>query len=125
MFFHVVDDQPFICLFISEVLTDLGHETKVFTSPESYLEYLKSPHYIVPCALFSDVTMPVMNGYQLVDQVLSRHPGSRFVIMSGAADIRSEYKNSCYAFLRKPFNLGDIEEVVTSVSLSANSSSVI
>jgi len=125
MFFHIIDDQPFICLFISEVLSDLGHETEVFTSPERYLEYLESPHYSAPAALFSDITMPVMNGYQLLDRVLSQHPKSQFVIMSGSDEIESEYRKSCSAFLRKPFNLSDIEDAVVSVSLSYQDNSAI
>jgi len=120
MFFHIIDDQPFICHFISEVLSELGHETAIFTSSEKYVEYLKSSDYVIPSAIFSDITMPVVNGYQLMEEVLIRHPESQFVMMSGSGEISSQYNRDGSVFLSKPFRRKDIENAVCSVRYSYN-----
>lgn len=116
MLFHIIDDQPLICFFIREMLKDMNHETEVFNSSAGYLEYLESSEYRVPAAVISDITMPGQNGYQLMEQVLSRHPDSRFVLMSGGLDIRDEHKQESCVFLHKPFRQEDFKNAVFSVT---------
>ena len=120
MFFHIIDDEPFICFFISEMLSDMGHETETFSSSLQYLDYLDSPDYSAPTAVFSDLSMPFVDGYQLADRVLSHHPDSYFVMMSGASGIKSEYKKDGCIFLHKPFHLKDLENTVASMGMPIN-----
>jgi len=116
MLFHIIDDQPLICCFVSRVLEDMGHETEIFNSSAGYLEYLESSGYRVSAAVISDVTMPGQNGYQLMEQVLSRYPDSRFVLMSGASDIRDEHKQESCVFLHKPFRMEEFKTALSSVT---------
>jgi len=115
MVFHVIDDQPFICFFISEVLCNLGHEVETFTSSERYMEYLESPGYLVPTAVFTDITMPFISGYELMEAVHRQFPETHVVLMSGVGEINSRYKGCGCTFLRKPFDMDVFESVVDSM----------
>lgn len=116
MIFHIIDDQPTICEYISELLKSLGHETRLFYSPVEYLDFLKSSEYVSPAAVFSDLSMPLMGGYEMIKRVQSAYPDQRFVIMSGKPNVRDEYENSSFMFLNKPFGIKQFEVVLMALN---------
>jgi len=112
MLFHIIDDQPFFCSFLEGILDSLGHESIPFTAPEDYLAYVESSEYRNPGAVFCDVKMPVMSGYELMNRTLEIQPDKRFVLMSGGLEIRAQYEPGVYRLLRKPLELPRLEELV-------------
>ena len=112
MLFHIVDDQPFFCAFLEGVLDSLGHESIPFTSPERYLAYIESSEYRSPTAVFCDIRMPVMSGYELMNRTLESCPDKKFVLMSGGPEIRAQYEPGVFRLLRKPLELPRLEELV-------------
>jgi len=117
MLFHVIDDQPIICEFMSSIFHDMGHETRVFNSPVAYLNFLGSDEYTAPAAVFSDVSMPLMSGYEMIRRVMIEHPDQKFIVISGKPEIQDEYRNYACMFLNKPFAVEDLEEIIESLGL--------
>lgn len=113
MLFHIVDDQPIICAYVSELLKEVGHETQMFLSPVDYLEYLNGGRYVKPAAVFTDISMPSMGGYEMIRRVQMDYPNQRFVIISGKPEIRSEFHDrEEWLFLSKPFDGKSLYRVV-------------
>lgn len=113
MLFHIVDDQPIICAYVSELLKEVGHESQFFLSPVEYLEYLKSNRYMKPAAIFTDISMPSMGGYEMIRRVQIDYPDQRFIIVSGKPEIRSEFRDrEEWLFLNKPFDRKSLYSVV-------------
>ncbi|MES0372584.1 MAG: response regulator [Mariprofundaceae bacterium] len=116
MIFHVIDDQLIICEYISELLESFGHEALVFNSPIEYLKFLKDEGYASPAAVISDLSMPLMGGYEMIKRVQMKYPDQRFIIISGKPNLQDEYKNSSFIFLNKPFGIKQFEAVLVSLS---------
>lgn len=112
MLFHVIDDQPFFCSFLEGIFDSLGHESIAFTSPEDYLTYIESPAYRSPGAVFCDIRMPAMSGYELMNRALAIWPDKRFVLMSAGSEIRAQYEPGVYRLLRKPLELSRLKALV-------------
>lgn len=116
MLFHIIDDQPFFCSFLEGIFDSLGHESIPFTSPEDYLTYIESPVYRSPGAVFCDIRMPGMSGYELMNRTLAIWPDKKFVLMSSGSEIRAQYEPGVYRLLHKPLELSRLEELVLELS---------
>jgi len=117
MLFHVIDDQPVICAYISELLLQIGHESQLFSSPVTYIEHLKSDQYVKPVAIFTDISMPSMGGYEMIRRVQLEYPDQRFIIVSGKPDLSSEFGDrEEWLFLNKPFRSESLYRVVAKLN---------
>jgi len=112
MIFHVIDDQPIICEFVSTVIESLNHEANFFHSSTEYLDYLMRDEYIRPDAIFTDVTMPQISGPEMLRRVKEKYPDQKFVIISGKLLVEQECSDGYCMFLSKPFGSRDIEDVI-------------
>ena len=112
--FHIVDDDEDIREVIEGLLGLMGHESKSFSCPFDYLEYVKSDGFDLPYALLSDVQMPKMNGYEMIEQVRQVHPEIRTAIISGFPKYEGEAKASSCAFLNKPIVMEEFQHIVES-----------
>jgi len=100
----IVDDEPAMCELTSEILTQQGYTTFTAQSGEEALTILKDrPIDLV----LSDVIMPDMDGYQLVEAVKKLYPEIKIQLASGFSDVRHQnlvdetiHKN----LLNKPFD---------------------
>jgi len=112
--FHIVDDDEDIREVIKGLLGLMGYESKRFSCPYDYLEYVKSDDFVTPYALLSDVQMPKMNGYEMIEQVRQIHPEIRTAIISGFPKIEDEIKATSCAFLNKPIVIEEFQHIVES-----------
>ncbi len=110
--FHVVDDNIVGARNTAKIIALFSEMPMIFSSAIEYLDYLKSPDYIKPKAIFTDVLMSRMNGYELIEEVLATHPDQRFVIISGRPDIKHPFKNRACLYLGKPFFARDIQKII-------------
>ena len=66
----IVEDSEPVARVFSMLLRQMGHEVQVARSGEEALEEL--PGYM-PTVVFSDISMPAMNGYELAQRI-RKHP---------------------------------------------------
>jgi len=118
--FHVIDDEAMLREVTSAILIDCGYDVLCFESGNQYLEYLNSPNFIEPTAVLSDVTMPGINGYDLVLEIRKILPFQKIILITGNPDSEHHKKAAqqiCYTLkLNKPFNPEKFIAIVDSVS---------
>jgi len=110
--FHIVDGEEFICDVMIDFLAEVDCKAIAFSSPTEYSHFVSSPGYKKPIAVFTDVQMPAMNGYEMINAVSKLAPDLKFVVISGAPEIRSEYMDKACMYLGKPFDLKTLIQVV-------------
>lgn len=77
------------------------------------IRYLEGPHGGEVCAMVTDLQMPVMDGYELIEHVRSfpAWNGLPIVVVSGAADPSSReriYRLGANAFFPKPCSPAEV-----------------
>jgi CheY-like chemotaxis protein len=105
----VVDDEPPVCMLISEVLTDLGYTVQVAWDGPSAMQTLSSVAELD--LLVTDVGMPgSMNGRQLADAAREQRPALKVLFITGYAEtILSEgLLGTDMAVMTKPFAISDL-----------------
>jgi CheY-like chemotaxis protein len=101
----VVDDEKFFQELFREVLGAAGHQTRTAGSGEEALPLLADDHFDL---LLTDVVMPGMNGRQLAEQLLAKHPQTKVLYMSGYTDdiiVRHGVLDGKVSFIGKPYTL--------------------
>jgi DNA-binding NarL/FixJ family response regulator len=110
----VADDDLGTRLAISDYLEAAGYSTVVAENGQEALKLVEThqPHLIV-----TDITMPQMDGYELVRHLRQR-PGLRLlpvVFLTGRTEIQERirgYQVGGDVYLEKPFELGELGAVV-------------
>ena len=114
----VVDDEPVIRELIKAQLAVLGYNP--LTACSGHDAILKSKNFNQLDVLLTDILMPCMNGIELVDKFKKLFPETKIILMSGYMTPPpgiSDYPTGKYPFLKKPFNLeqlnSEIQKVLT------------
>jgi CheY-like chemotaxis protein len=95
----IVEDEAPIRELLSWILRDLGYEViEAINGREAIALVTLHP----PDLVISDVMMPVMGGQELC----------RWVILTSSIDARVVRNTGADAFVRKPFDLEELEEAV-------------
>jgi len=114
---HVVDDETIVRTLIAEMVRGLDYQSMEFSSPEHYLEYMNSIDYTPPkMAILSDVMMPNMSGYELMNAVRKRYPRQRFIICTGTPEQATLENFACF-YLVKPLRLEDLKKILQAIYL--------
>jgi len=113
--FHIIDDEDFVCDVITEIIEDHGYEAIAFGSPTDYISFVNSADFRTPIAVLTDVNMPAMNGYEMIDAVSKIRSGLKFVIMTAEYAIRSVDTDKACMFLGKPFNPDNLLKMLDSL----------
>ncbi len=106
----VVDDEPVLRILVREILQDEGYAVVDAADGRSMLELLEGVH---PDLVLMDVMMPGVDGREAYQILRSRTdlPDLPVVMMSAAVQ-PSKLDPSIAAFLRKPFDLSELLELV-------------
>jgi CheY-like chemotaxis protein len=119
----VVDDEFGIVKLLEEVLEDEGHQVLVATNGRQALERAAKA---TPALVITDFMMPVMDGAELIkamaaDEQLAKVP---VILISSVPEAMIAERISGYtAFVRKPFNIFDLIDLVAELSGGAPSNS--
>lgn len=104
----IVDDEPEIVNLLTEVLEMDGYNVVGTSRPEQALALIESTPSLK--LILSDITMPNMNGVELIRRMCVSRPELRTVFMTGEAGEIMFRKAD--PVLYKPFNIATLREIV-------------
>lgn len=105
----VVDDEESIRLILDECFTGVGYEVVTASNGEDALQKFAPGKF--DCVI-SDLSMPVIDGIELLRRIRLLDADVFFLIITGFPGIDSAIsamKEGAYDYLTKPFHLEDIQ----------------
>ncbi len=112
-----VEDDAVIRLNAGKMLEMLGHYVDTASNGTKALEYLQVNSYDI---VFTDLGMPVMNGWQLADIIKEQFGGKmKVAVVSGwgnEIDDDKKNKHGVEYVLGKPFKFEEIEKILGGVA---------
>lgn len=108
----VVDDESAIRKLCERILSSLGFSVRTADNGEQALSRLKeSPADIV----LTDLSMPVMDGVRLTEEIRRCHPGTDVIVMTAYPRLETAIpllRSGAYDYLIKPFDAEVLSAVV-------------
>ena len=107
----VVDDDPGVRGLLRQVIQGMGHPVTEADDAMSALEVLERSE--VGLAL-CDVRMPGRDGVWLVDQIVTRFPGTPVALVTGLMEMDPHVtlRRGVVGYVVKPFTRDDLDRVV-------------
>ncbi|MGY0529287.1 response regulator [Stenotrophomonas sp. C-A] len=111
----LVEDDVAIRELTQDVLKDSGYDITAVGDAESAVERLEQqPPFDL---LISDVGLPGMNGRDLAEHAMARHPSLRVLLVTGYAGVSGadpHFLQNDVMLLKKPFTLRELLGTVRS-----------
>jgi DNA-binding response OmpR family regulator len=107
----IVDDDDAIRGMLYDLLSD-KYECNTASMAEEALQYLQVERYD---AILTDIAMPGLTGVELLKRVHANQSSTPVILISGKGseqDPKALIDLGAFAYVTKPFNLDEIEEVV-------------
>ncbi len=109
----VVEDNPEVGSFSTQILQDLGFETSwAANAVEALAKLAEGPGFD---AVFTDVVMPGMSGIELGRELRRRYPGLPVVLTSGYSHVLAEEGRHGFELLQKPYAAEELSRVLLRV----------
>ena len=108
----VVDDEPMIAKAVHGMLSTEGHAAEWFSDSRAALDWMRGHPVDV---MFVDLTMPEIDGLQLLEQAQEIHPNLRPVVITGQIEdkrVARAHELGVTAILEKPFSIKEIRGVI-------------
>lgn len=108
----IVDDEPQVAEVLAKSLMRQGHRTTVVHSGEDALQALATSS---PDAMFLDVSMPGMNGLDVMAEVRRRRPSLAVVVITGhatAEEIEDVKRLGAVEVIQKPSALTNYHRAI-------------
>jgi DNA-binding NtrC family response regulator len=108
----IVDDDPLVCKSLSEVISRAGYGTRAASDGYEALEAIEQEEFSV---VVTDMSMPKMDGLEVLRKAKTIIPHIAVVIMTGYATIDSAVKamkHGAHDYITKPFPPSKIETVI-------------
>ena len=108
----VIDDDRSIRWVLEKALTKAGMQVTSFSSANGVMEALERGQ---PEAVISDVRMPGMDGFALMEKIKANYPELPIIIMTAHSDLDSAvsaYHSGAFEYLPKPFDIGEAVDQV-------------
>jgi DNA-binding NtrC family response regulator len=107
----IVDDDDAIRAILYDLLSD-KYECDTARLAEEALQYIKVESYD---AILTDIAMPGLTGVELLKRVQENDSATPVILISGKGseeDPQAFMELGAFAYVTKPFNLSEIEQVV-------------
>src|SRR6185295_5022174 len=107
----VVDDDEVIRETLDELLS-ASYSCQTADTAEAALAKLEAQRFDV---VLTDISMPGLNGMELLERVVKKYPGTPVIIISGHSDqdhAQGLISRGAFDYLLKPFRLEVVEESV-------------
>ncbi len=114
---YFVDDEPAIRDSVEQAMLIEGIDIVCFPNA---IEALKKIDTTQAGIVITDIHMPVMDGIQLTQKLLSQNPHFQVIVLTGHGDVQtavSAMKAGAYDFLEKPFV---VDALLTAVKKAAD-----
>lgn len=108
----VVDDDHGVRQILRRVMEDMGHHVEEAKDAETALDLLaRCKVHLALC----DIRMPGRDGVWLIDQILSRFPGTPVAVATGLheMDATVTLRAGVVGYVTKPFRKTALAELVT------------
>ena len=110
----VVEDEPLVRIYLSDVLGQSGFEVIAATNGEDALELAKREDV---CAVVSDVAMPgPFNGFELARRVKRQSPRIGVILVSGVMEPAGYHLPRGVRFVAKPVKASTLLRLVREVA---------
>jgi len=107
----IVDDDDAIRGMLYDLLSE-KYECNTASMAEEALQYIEVQQYD---AILTDIAMPGLTGVELLQRVQENHKATPVILISGKGseqDPKALMDLGAFAYVTKPFNLDEIEDVV-------------
>jgi len=107
----IVDDDDAIRGMLYDLLSE-KYECNTASMAEEALQYLQVERYD---AILTDIAMPGLTGVELLKRIQKTDSKTPVILISGKGseqDPKALIELGAFAYVTKPFNLDEIEEVV-------------
>ena len=104
----IIDDERSIRNSLKEILADEGYDVDVAEDGAQGCEMAQKEKYSV---IFCDIKMPVMDGMEVLSELVSKGIDSAVIMISGHGDIDTAVeciKKGAFDFIQKPLDLNRI-----------------
>jgi len=93
------------------------NEAVVSTVTTGGLDVLRNVERFKPDVILMDIVMPRLNGLTICHHILSCHPQTRIILLSGILDAQHPLvaQSGAAAFLPKPVRLADLRRIVEEI----------
>jgi len=107
----VIDDQAGVRAFVCELLESLGHEADAAEDGPTGLALLPRQRYDL---IITDLRMPHMSGWDVVEAVRQQVPRMPLIVISGFAtdDDVERAAQAGVCLLQKPFQLAEVKRAI-------------
>jgi two-component system nitrogen regulation response regulator GlnG len=108
----VVDDDQSVRWVLEKALRQSGMEPRCFERAEHLLDAIENQQ---PDVLVTDVRMPGMDGFSLLERLTDRVPGLPVIVMTAHSDLDhavAAYEGGAFEYLPKPFDIDEAIELV-------------
>jgi CheY-like chemotaxis protein len=107
----VTEDEPLVRMVAVEVLRESGHEV---LEAQDGLEALEILRESAADLLVTDIQMPRMNGYQLVEVAMERWPRMKILLVTGYArdSVPAAVMKAALPTIHKPFEIDRLPGLV-------------
>ena len=112
----ILNDETSMSEMMQETLRHLGYDAVGTGDPQEVLEHVRAGRCRV---VISDLKMPGMDGYKLLEQVLEIDPGAHVILMTGYYSIDSAVeaiKRGAYDYLAKPVDRARLQKTLDEIS---------
>jgi len=106
----LVDDEPGVLFTLGELLVDRGHRALSARSGEEALTKLEEADAVV-----TDLSMPRMNGLELLAQIAQRDPALPVILLTAHGSEKvavAAMKQGAYDYVAKPFDIDELAVVI-------------
>ncbi len=107
----MVEDNEAVGGFASELLNDLGYQTRWAGNAAAALALLEKDHLDFD-VVFSDIIMPGMNGIELAQSIRRRYPGLPVVLTSGYSNVLAQEGRHGFELLQKPYSVETLSRII-------------
>ncbi len=106
-----MDDELSLLQLLEQVVEEQGHQVFTAINGKEALRIIERER---PRLVISDVMMPIMDGYKLLEQIRSHSEFKAIkVILISAAPIRPAKHIHADKYLTKPYNIEDLEHIIS------------